>query len=272
MYWPQIYQYPQNEYIQNSCGNGQAFFNQPQSALPLSTSMGNSQARGLRSHNQSIDINYISQVNPLASFRTSARSHQHTIPSNHCMGHTSLKGTKISAANLGIYDLSQGVQNYQRTVHESISRVDTSMLSRSSLNASKVVEMKLKATLDARRQKHASTYAGQSKDRDVSGNKHILFGSNHGFNDVKNNHAMRQSQTSSFLESNFTDAKFFIIKSYSEDNVYKSIKFNVWASTACGNKKLDEAFKDAQCQAEANGFGCPIFLFFSVCISTSFIL
>lgn len=58
----------------------------------------------------------------------------------------------------------------------------------------------------------------------------------------------------------YADAKFFIIKSYSEDDVHKSIKYNVWASTPTGNKKLDAAYQEAQ---QKPG-GCPVFLFFSV--------
>uniref|UniRef100_A0A0C9RI09 TSA: Wollemia nobilis Ref_Wollemi_Transcript_19055_2823 transcribed RNA sequence n=1 Tax=Wollemia nobilis TaxID=56998 RepID=A0A0C9RI09_9CONI len=64
----------------------------------------------------------------------------------------------------------------------------------------------------------------------------------------------------------YKDAKFFIIKSYSEDNVHKSIKYGVWASTPNGNKKLDAAYKEAQ---EKPG-GCPVFLFFSVNASGQF--
>ena len=60
----------------------------------------------------------------------------------------------------------------------------------------------------------------------------------------------------------YADAMFFIIKSYSEDDVHKSIKYNVWASTPNGNKKLAAAYQEAQ---QKPG-GCPIFLFFSVCI------
>lgn len=59
-------------------------------------------------------------------------------------------------------------------------------------------------------------------------------------------------------------AKFFVIKSYSEDDVHKSIKYNVWSSTPNGNKKLNNAYKDAQIIAAADSGGCPIFLFFSV--------
>ncbi|KAE8692829.1 YTH domain-containing family protein 2 [Hibiscus syriacus] len=65
----------------------------------------------------------------------------------------------------------------------------------------------------------------------------------------------------------FDDAKFFVIKSYSEDDVHKSIKYNVWASTPNGNKKLDVAYQEAQ-QKSAH---CPIFLFFSVNTSGQFV-
>ncbi|KAJ0984126.1 hypothetical protein J5N97_002482 [Dioscorea zingiberensis] len=64
----------------------------------------------------------------------------------------------------------------------------------------------------------------------------------------------------------YKDAKFFIIKSYSEDNVHKSIKYSVWASTANGNKKLDSAYHDAR----EKGDPCPVFLFFSVNASAQF--
>ncbi|GAV64910.1 YTH domain-containing protein [Cephalotus follicularis] len=65
----------------------------------------------------------------------------------------------------------------------------------------------------------------------------------------------------------YSDAKFFIIKSYSEDDVHKSIKYNVWTSTVNGNKKLDAAYQEAQ---QKSG-GCPVFLFFSVNTSGQFV-
>ena len=58
----------------------------------------------------------------------------------------------------------------------------------------------------------------------------------------------------------YSDAKFFVIKSYSEDDVHKSIKYNVWASTSTGNKKLDAAFHEAKEKPDC----CPVFLLFSV--------
>lgn len=58
----------------------------------------------------------------------------------------------------------------------------------------------------------------------------------------------------------YKDAKFFIIKSYSEDNVHKSIKYGVWASTPNGNRKLDAAYREAKEKQDS----CPVFLLFSV--------
>ncbi|CAH8381537.1 unnamed protein product [Eruca vesicaria subsp. sativa] len=66
--------------------------------------------------------------------------------------------------------------------------------------------------------------------------------------------------------TDYNDAKLFIIKSYSEDNVHKSIKYNVWASTANGNKKLDAAYREAKNEKES----CPVFLLFSVNASSQF--
>ncbi|XP_012084160.1 YTH domain-containing protein ECT4 isoform X2 [Jatropha curcas] len=68
----------------------------------------------------------------------------------------------------------------------------------------------------------------------------------------------------------YVDAKFFVIKSYSEDDVHKSIKYNVWSSTPHGNKKLQSAYEDAQKIAAEKHTPCPIFLFFSVNASGQF--
>ncbi|KAL5554277.1 hypothetical protein UlMin_041678 [Ulmus minor] len=64
----------------------------------------------------------------------------------------------------------------------------------------------------------------------------------------------------------YKEAKFFIIKSYSEDNVHKSIKYGVWASTPNGNRKLDAAYREAKEKQDA----CPVFLLFSVNASAQF--
>ncbi|KAH9512618.1 YTH domain-containing protein 1 [Bulinus truncatus] len=52
-------------------------------------------------------------------------------------------------------------------------------------------------------------------------------------------------------------ARFFIIKSYSEDDIHRSIKYNIWCSTDHGNKRLDQAFR------EREGKG-PVYLIYSV--------
>jgi len=66
---------------------------------------------------------------------------------------------------------------------------------------------------------------------------------------------------------NYSEAKFFVIKSYSEDDVHKSIKYNVWSSTPNGNKKLEAAYQEAQTKPG----GCPVFLLFSVNSSGQFV-
>lgn len=58
-------------------------------------------------------------------------------------------------------------------------------------------------------------------------------------------------------------ARYFVIKSYTEDDVHKSLKYEIWSSTDPGNKRLDKAFK------ETNGRG-PVYLFFSVNASGHF--
>lgn len=52
-------------------------------------------------------------------------------------------------------------------------------------------------------------------------------------------------------------ARFFIIKSYSEDDIHRSIKYSIWCSTEHGNKRLDSAYK------EREGRGA-VYLLFSV--------
>lgn len=52
--------------------------------------------------------------------------------------------------------------------------------------------------------------------------------------------------------------RFFVIKSYSEDDIHRSIKYNIWCSTEHGNKRLDQAFHER----EKEGGG--VYLFYSV--------
>lgn len=69
----------------------------------------------------------------------------------------------------------------------------------------------------------------------------------------------------------YDDAKFYIIKSYSEDDVHKCIKYDVWSSTPNGNRKLDAAFREADAKTSETGTKCPVFLFFSVNGSGQFV-
>jgi len=50
---------------------------------------------------------------------------------------------------------------------------------------------------------------------------------------------------------------FFVIKSFSEEDVHKAIKFNVWSSTKSGNQSLNNAYKLAKSQ------GGEVYLLFS---------
>ncbi|KAH7444239.1 hypothetical protein KP509_02G070900 [Ceratopteris richardii] len=73
------------------------------------------------------------------------------------------------------------------------------------------------------------------------------------------------------FQVSYEAAKFFIIKSYSEDDVHKSIKYSVWSSTPNGNKRLDEAYRKAQeKKLETTSSMCPVFFFFSVNCSGQF--
>jgi hypothetical protein len=56
---------------------------------------------------------------------------------------------------------------------------------------------------------------------------------------------------------NLKGARFFIIKSYSEDDIHRSIKYNIWCSTEHGNKRLDAAFRERETKG-------PIYMLFSV--------
>ncbi|XP_060836960.1 YTH domain-containing family protein 1 isoform X2 [Rhopalosiphum padi] len=40
-------------------------------------------------------------------------------------------------------------------------------------------------------------------------------------------------------------SRFFIIKSYSEDDIHRSIKYEIWCSTDHGNRRLDQAFSSS---------------------------
>lgn len=41
-------------------------------------------------------------------------------------------------------------------------------------------------------------------------------------------------------------SRFFIIKSFTEEDIHKAIKYNVWSSTESGNHILDRAYHDVK--------------------------
>ncbi|RZB76218.1 YTH domain-containing family protein 2 [Glycine soja] len=73
------------------------------------------------------------------------------------------------------------------------------------------------------------------------------------------------------FQTEYETAKFNVIKSFNEDEVHKSVKYNVWTSTPNGNKKLNAAFLDAEAKLRPTGTKCPVFLFFSVNASRQFV-
>lgn len=58
---------------------------------------------------------------------------------------------------------------------------------------------------------------------------------------------------------NLQNCRFFIIKSYSEDDIFRSIKYSSWTSTEHGNRRLNDCYKETQ-----RGSRGPVYLLFSV--------
>ncbi|KAL6521300.1 hypothetical protein OROGR_017869 [Orobanche gracilis] len=90
-------------------------------------------------------------------------------------------------------------------------------------------------------------------------------GSSAGIEDIESRLNVHHVNSPDFI-TDYEHANFFVIKSFSEDNIHKSIKYSVWASTPLGNRKLDGAYREAK---EMEGI-CPVFLFFSVNASGQF--
>ncbi len=76
--------------------------------------------------------------------------------------------------------------------------------------------------------------------------------------------------------------RYFVIKSFTEDDVQKSLKHEIWASTEKGNARLDKAFRETKGLKAGSGAGAgageelgpgngpPIYLFYSVNASGHF--
>ncbi|KAJ1556967.1 YTH domain-containing protein 2 [Nowakowskiella sp. JEL0078] len=66
------------------------------------------------------------------------------------------------------------------------------------------------------------------------------------------------------FNTNPTHARYFVIKSYTEDDIHKSLKYSIWASTEIGNRRLNQAYQ------ESMSTGTPIYLLYSVNASGHF--
>lgn len=65
--------------------------------------------------------------------------------------------------------------------------------------------------------------------------------------------------------SKYRLSKFYIIKSFTEEDVHKAIKYGIWSSTAKGNQILDAAWQECEREAtEHLGEDADVYLFFSV--------
>ena len=75
---------------------------------------------------------------------------------------------------------------------------------------------------------------------------------------TKYRHLLDINVKSSGLSKTLTDSSsFYVIKSFSEEDVHKSIKYNVWSSSKTGNLTLTNSFNLTK---EKNGY---VYLFFS---------
>ena len=71
------------------------------------------------------------------------------------------------------------------------------------------------------------------------------------------NLGMINSKNEGFSERISDKSKYFVIKSFNEEDVHKAIKYSLWSSTNLGNQTLNEAFKQTKKE------GGEVYLFFS---------
>ncbi|XP_022891318.1 uncharacterized protein LOC111406247 isoform X2 [Olea europaea var. sylvestris] len=118
-------------------------------------------------------------------------------------------------------------------------------------------------TIDIFNEQNRGPRAFKSKG-EIATENYLSTDANKHLSTVAKMHGMSNNCQDFVIE--YKDAKFFVIKSYSEDNVHRSIKYGVWASTPNGNRKLDVAYREAKEKQTT----CPVFLFFSVNASAQF--
>jgi len=116
-----------------------------------------------------------------------------------------------------------------------------------------------------------STTAGDEVDQSAPQRRSVnVNAANSGINLDKFDDATRKILASNAINpigANFNAnpdfAKFYVIKSYSEDDVHKSIKYSIWTSTDSGNRRLDKGYKEFHMKG-------PVYLCFSVNASGQF--
>ncbi|WVY92343.1 hypothetical protein V8G54_031431 [Vigna mungo] len=68
----------------------------------------------------------------------------------------------------------------------------------------------------------------------------------------------RDQYNLSDFQTEYKTAKFYVIKSFNEDDVHKGIKYNVWTSTPNGNRKLNTAYLDSEAKLRQTDTKCPV--------------
>ena len=83
-------------------------------------------------------------------------------------------------------------------------------------------------------------------------------GKSGGMPEVVNQLVAENKYNPSEMTLTLNNARFFVIKSYAEDDIHRSIKYSVWCSTEHGNRRLDGAFREQKSK------GGNVYLFYSV--------
>ena len=104
-----------------------------------------------------------------------------------------------------------------------------------------------------------SASASSTGSRTVTGSTEAAAVPSGGFwsSEVSSSRTAQSQYNPKDFDLNPKGARFFVIKSFSEDDIHRSIKYSIWCSTEYGNKRLDAAYR------EREGKG-PVYLYFSV--------
>jgi hypothetical protein len=77
--------------------------------------------------------------------------------------------------------------------------------------------------------------------------------------------ALTHQASSAISVSQPSHSRFFVIKSYTEEDLHKAVKYLLWSSTTRGNLILDAAYRDVEeIRRENEDREAEVYLFFSV--------